>query len=71
MIYKRYLLVAIKGKKIDKKGDVKVYTPKRKAYKVDAKKGTKIPKELQDRMFLCICKYKAAIKLIDKLPYGN
>lgn len=71
MIHKRYLFLAVKGKKIDKKGDVEVYTPKRNAYKLPAKKGTKIPKELQDRMFLCICNYKEAIKLIDKLPYGE
>jgi len=68
MIYKRYLLLPVKDKKIDKKGDVKVYTPKRKAYKIE---GTKIPKELQLRDFLGIYKYKEAIKLIKKLPYGN
>ena len=71
MIYKKYLLVAVEGKKINKKGDVKVYTPKRKAYKVDAKKGTKIPTELQLRDFLGIYKYKEAIKFINKLPYGE
>jgi len=72
MIYKKYLLVAVKGKKIDKKtGDVKVYTPKRKAYKIDSKKDTKIPKELQLRDFLGIYKYKEAIKFIKKLPYGE
>ena len=71
MIYKSYLLLPIKDKKIDKKGDVKVYTPKRKAYKVDPTKGYPIPKELQLRDFLGIYKYTDAIKFIKELLYGN
>ena len=66
---KEYLLIPVEGKKIDKKGYVKVYTPKRNAYKIPTKKGIKIPKELDSRIFLAIYKYKDAIKLIDQLPY--
>ena len=69
MIYKRHLLLPVEGKRIDKKSEVKVYTPKRNAYKIPAEKGIKIPKELESRVFLAIYKYKDAIKLIDQLPY--
>ena len=71
MVYKTYLITPVKGSRIDKKGDVKVYTPKRKAYKVDAKKGHPIPKELQCRFFLDVYKYEEAISLIDKLAYAD
>ena len=62
MIYKKYLLIPVKGKRINKSGDVKVYTPKRKAY-------AKGSSEEKNRMFLSVYTYKKAIKLIDKLSY--
>ncbi len=64
MIYKKYLLRPVTGKKINKQGKVKVYTPKRKSYK-------NIKSEEEGRFFLTIYPYKEAIILIDKLQYGS